>query len=93
MAHWRVISVTPATILRNRIRPVSTLPTALRHHKHAGSSRYRLPDYAAIARAAWVDCLADATDTEYLIIDSAIVRAHPDDAGAPKKGAAKKRKR
>ena len=37
--------------------------------------------------------LADDPDTEYLIIDSAIVRAHPDAAGAPKKGAAKKRKR
>ena len=32
--------------------------------------------------------LADDPDTEYLIIDSAIVRAHPDAAGAPKKGAA-----
>ena len=37
--------------------------------------------------------LADDPDTEYLIIDSAIVRAHPDAAGAPKKGAVKKRKR
>ena len=36
--------------------------------------------------------LADDPDTEYLIIDSAIVRAHPDAAGAPKNGAAKKRK-
>ena len=33
--------------------------------------------------------LADDPDTEYLTIDSAIVRAHPDAAGAPKKGAAK----
>ena len=37
--------------------------------------------------------LADDPDTEYLIIDSTIVRAHPDAAGAPKKGAVKKRKR
>ncbi len=33
--------------------------------------------------------LADDPDTEYLIIDSTIVRAHPDAAGAPKKGAVK----
>ena len=33
--------------------------------------------------------LADDPDTEYLIIDSTIVRAHPDAAGAPKKGAAR----
>ena len=32
--------------------------------------------------------LADDLDTEYFIIDSAIVRAHPDAAGAPKKGTA-----
>ena len=38
-------------------------------------------------------CLADDPDTEYLIIDSAIVRAHPAAAGAPKKGAVKKPKR
>ena len=29
--------------------------------------------------------LADDPDTEYLIIDSTIVRAHPDDAGASKR--------
>ena len=33
--------------------------------------------------------LADDPDTEYLLIDSAIVRAHPNAAGAPKKGAAR----
>ena len=33
--------------------------------------------------------LADDPDTEYLIIDSTIVRAHPDDAGASKRGAVK----
>ena len=37
--------------------------------------------------------LADDPDTEYLIIDSTIVRAHPDAAGAPKKGAVKTLKR
>ena len=36
--------------------------------------------------------LAADPDTEYLIIDRTIVRAHPDAAGAAKKGAAKKPK-
>ena len=39
-------------------------------------------------RAALHQHLADDPDTEYLIIDSTIVRAHPDDAGAPEKGSA-----
>ena len=34
-------------------------------------------------------CLADDPDTEYLIIDSTVVRAHPDAAGTPKKEAVK----
>ncbi len=34
--------------------------------------------------------LADDPDTEYLIIDSTVVRAHPDAAGAPKKGASRR---
>ena len=33
--------------------------------------------------------LADAPDIEYFIIDNTIVRAQPDAAGAPKKGAAR----
>ena len=36
--------------------------------------------------------LAADPDTEYLIIDSTIVRAHPDAAGAAQKGAAQKPK-
>ena len=43
--------------------------------------------------AALYQCLADDPDTECLIIDSAIVRAHPAAADAPKKGAAKTPKR
>ena len=41
-------------------------------------------------RDIWADLhqyLADDPDTEYLIIDSTVVRAHPDAAGAPQKGA------
>ena len=41
---------------------------------------------------AFLQHLAADPDTEYLIIDSTIVRAHPDAAGAAKKGAAKKPK-
>ena len=43
-------------------------------------------------RGIWTalhQCPADDPDTEYLIIDSTIVRAHPDAAGTPKKGAAR----
>ena len=39
-------------------------------------------------RAAPHQHLADDPDTKYLIIDSTIVRAHPDAAGAPEKGSA-----
>ena len=44
---------------------------------------------AARAGPAQPNHLKRNATTEYLIIDSTIVRAHPDAAGAPKKGAAR----